>query len=93
MSEWKLIDPMDAREGDEYLDERYNWLGARERDWEYYVAHGLIVRRRMPPQCVNHDLVEALEGMLHLWSGVGGDESNYYVKLANAAIARAEAAL
>lgn len=45
--QWKLIDPATAQEGDQWLDERGNWLQADEQGRSFYSQNGYQVRRRM----------------------------------------------
>lgn len=53
--QWRLVDPMDAQDGDEYLTERYNWEKIECLDCdldglrEHLKMFGLIVRRRPDP--------------------------------------------
>ena len=48
------------------------------------------VEARMRLFAAAPDLLAALEGMLSIWQDVGGDQGNYYVEQAEAAIAKAK---
>ena len=70
-----------------------SWSASRYDAGDYANANRIVACvngcEGINPEAVK-DLLAALEGMLHIWRDVGGDQGNYYVEQSEAAIAKAK---
>lgn len=79
---WKLVDPSEAMEGDQWLDERGNWLQADEQGRSFYSQNGYQVRRRMTGAEIHGDaLLAAIRAYFEAFD-TGGDSEEGHALMA-----------